>query len=392
MASEQKLSRNPKTKHQILDSDGHVIEPAVIWSDYAESEYRERLAPGPIALSRVGMAQFESSQSAVSSGGMGAGISGVVPAAVGPEIWEEESRTKMSLPGGQDPIPRLKDMDTDGIDVAVLYPTGMLFWFEDPALYAAACRAYNNWLRDYCSADASRLYGVGVMPLQDVPAAIAEMNRCVYELGFKAVMIRPAPYLGTKKLYHPDYDPFWQAAVDANCPIGVHPLPFSDMPNVARGLRLNEGTDEETGGLAIYQGLTNCLDMMVATGWFAGTGICERFPGLKVGILEGSGGWIVTLLERLDHHHHIFGNPLQKTPPSEIFKRQMWISFDPDEVALPFTAEQLGPDRILWASDYPHPDAKIPGVVDELLEAVEPLPEESQRLIVGATGAAFYNI
>jgi hypothetical protein len=67
------------------------------------------------------------------------------------------------------------------------------------------------------------------------------------------------------------------------------------------------------------------------------------------------------------------------------------VSFDPDEVALAFTAEHLGADKILWASDYPHPDAKIPGVVAELLDAVKPLPEESQRLIVGATARAFYD-
>ena len=138
---------------------------------------------------------------------MGAGISGVVPAAVGPQIWEEESRTKMTLPGGQDPIPRLKDMDTDGIDVAVLYQTAMLFWFEDPVLYAAACRAYNNWLRDYCSADPKRLYGVGVMPLHDVDASIAEMNRCMYELGFKAVMIPPGAVPGHEEALPPGLRP-----------------------------------------------------------------------------------------------------------------------------------------------------------------------------------------
>ena len=61
----------------------------------------------------------------------------------------------------------------------------MLTWVEEADLFGAACRAYNNWLRDYCSAAPSRLYGVGVVPLQDVDAAIAEMRRCVEQLGFK---------------------------------------------------------------------------------------------------------------------------------------------------------------------------------------------------------------
>jgi predicted TIM-barrel fold metal-dependent hydrolase len=68
------------------------------------------------------------------------------------------------------------------------------------------------------------------------------------------------------------------------------------------------------------------------------------------------------------------------------------ISFDPDEVALAFTAEHLGAEKLLWASDYPHPDAKIPGVVEELMEAVKSLPDESQRQIVGGTARAFYKL
>jgi predicted TIM-barrel fold metal-dependent hydrolase len=78
--------------------------------------------------------------------------------------------------------------------------------------------------------------------------------------------------------------------------------------------------------------------------------------------------------------------------PSEVFARQCMISFDPDEVALAFTAEHLGAEKILWASDYPHPDAKIPGVVGELMDAVKPLPDESQRQIVGATARTFYKL
>jgi predicted TIM-barrel fold metal-dependent hydrolase len=230
----------------------------------------------------------------------------------------------MALRGGWDPRARLVDMDADGIDAAVLYPTTMLAVVPDPGLFAALCRAYNNWLADYCSADRARLVGVGVVPLQDVALALREAQRCVRELGFRAVMIRPAPYIGTRKLYHPVYDPFWQEVQDLGVPVAV-----------------------ASEGLFLRQGLSNALDVMVALAWFTGGGICERFPRLKVAFLEGSGGWVCTLLERLDHHFHIFGSAHQKTPPGELFARQCWISFDPDEVALPFTAATLGAERIV---------------------------------------------
>ena len=218
------------------------------------------------------------------------------------------------------------------------------------------CRAYNDWLRDYCSADTSRLYGVGAVPLQDIPAAIAEMERSLEQLDFKAIFVRPAPYIGLKKLHDPIYDAFWDAAQSLGCPIGVHPYPMADMPNTVQLLALDDDSyGMPSEGLTLRQGLGNAMDMMMATGWFVAGGICERFPNLKVVILEGSGGWMPTMLERFDHQQKVFGNPYQQTPPSEVFLRQCWVSFDPDECALAFAAETLGADRILWASDYPHP-------------------------------------
>ena len=80
--------------------------------------------------------------------------------------------------------------------------------------------------------------------------------------------------------------------------------------------------------------------------------------------------------------------------PSEYFKRQCWISFDPDESTLRFTAESplVGADRIIWASDYPHPDAKMPGVVDELRKAMTGLSPEAQRRILGLNAVDLYRL
>jgi predicted TIM-barrel fold metal-dependent hydrolase len=98
------------------------------------------------------------------------------------------------------------------------------------------------------------------------------------------------------------------------------------------------------------------------------------------------------MLERFDHQFEIFGSRDQSMRPSELFTRQCMISFDPDESALPFCAQRIGADKILWASDYPHPDAKIPGVVKELIEAVEPLASADRRRVLGANARAFYRL
>ncbi len=394
MSSIPAIPTDPTPRIEVIDSDGHVIEPDTVWSEYAEPAFREQLScPGGwVQATAIGRAYPAASAAAAYGGARNDPEASWAGDAVGTDLWDEAARSHMSRPGGRDPHARLVDMDEEGIDAAVLYPTAMLSWVEEADVLGAACRAYNNWLRDYCAAAPSRLYGVGVLPVQDIDAAIVEMRRCVDQLGFKAVMVRPAPYLGTKKLNHPDYDPFWAAAAALGCPIGVHPSPHGDMPNVCRLMGLADGVTDPSDGLALRQGLTNALDLQMALAYFVLGGICERHPDLRVAFLEGTGGWIVPMLERFDHQIKIFGSRDQSSLPSEMFARQCMISFDPDETALAFTAEHLGADKILWASDYPHPDAKIPGVVHELRSAVASLPEASQRLVMGATARTFYRL
>jgi predicted TIM-barrel fold metal-dependent hydrolase len=323
---------------------------------------------------------------------------GDVPAAEDPAPAEASHAELMyGRPGGSQPGPRLEDMDADGIDIAVLYPTTPgLAWVPQADVFHVMAQEYNRWLHEYCSADPARLIGVGLVALQDPLLAVKEMERCVQDLGFKAVMIRPAPYIENKKLNEPVYDPFWDAAAQLGCPVGVHPFSFPDMPwNVVTRLGLHDDAHGRLDkGLALRQGLGNALDVMVTMGWFVAGGICERFPELTVVFLEGSGGWCAPMLERFDHHVEVFGSRYQTTPPSELFKRQCYISFDPDEEALAYTANSryVGADRIVWASDYPHPDAKIPGIVHELEEATEGLADEQRKLIFGENAARLYSL
>jgi predicted TIM-barrel fold metal-dependent hydrolase len=328
---------------------------------------------------------------------MGQLLGGDRPVPYDPAPDEASHAELMYRPGASQPGARLEDMDADGIDVAVLYPTTPgLQYVPDVGIFQSMVGAYNRWLHEYCDHDPERLVGVGLVPLQDPGLAVKEMEQCVEDLGFKAVMIRPAPYVDNKKLNDPVYDPFWEAAAALGCPVAVHPFSFADMPwNVVSRLGLQEDSyGHPDKGLALRQGLGNAIDVMVAMGWFVAGGICERFPHLTVVFLEGSGGWCAPMLERFDHHVEVFGSRYQTTQPSEVFKRQCYISFDPDEEALAFTANSkyVGADRIVWASDYPHPDAKIPGIVSELREATESLSDDQRRLIFGENAARLYRL
>jgi predicted TIM-barrel fold metal-dependent hydrolase len=302
-------------------------------------------------------------------------------------------------------------MDAEGIDVAVLYPsTAMFFGPDDPieALhdidFVADClRAYNDWIAEYCAAAPDRLHGVGAVPLQDVDRAIAEATRVKRDLGLPAVFVRPSAYVDELPLNHPVYDPFWAACQDLDLTVGFHPGVHVDTPGACAkfGLVLhsenmmitNMAMDEQHGGSALGQAVGNPVDMIVTMGRLLMGGVCERFPRLRFVLLESGGGWVPTQLQRMDEQVEAF--PLEKRwlsmLPSEYFRRQCWVCFEAEEWNLAACAEHLGADRVLWATDYPHPEYH-PGVVDELREHLAPLDDAARELILGKNAVAAYDL
>ena len=124
-------------------------------------------------------------------------------------------------------------------------------------------------------------------------------------------------------------------------------------------------------------------------------GVLEHHPGLRIGFVECSGGWAVPLLDRLDQRFEHLGQTMGaylKMPPSEYFKRQCWISFDPDEPSLAFSAAQFGADRIMVGSDFPHPDAFYPDFVGMVQKEIDGLDESDHRKILSESARAFYNL
>ena len=384
----------------VVDADGHILEPGSMWVDYIDPQYRDR-APRVVT-------QPDGSQAWVGEGGMPLrGEATAIAGLAGVARWHDLSRPENRLtlkytdahPGAFDPLERLRVLDAEGIDAAVLYPTWGLYLVKDPPYAAALHQAYNTWLADYCGAAPDRLFGVGAVPLQDIELAVAEMRRCVRDLGFTAIFIRPNPYMHGRRFPDSCYDRFWAEAQDLDCVIGLHPVRSDTaMPGatVAYGLMAPrpEGTSGGGGFIQPAMWLSHTLDSMVALADFVAGGVLERFPRLRVAVLESSGGWLPSVLEKLEHHFEYLAwqRPHLKSRPSELFKRNCYISFDPDEAMLAPTAQVVGADRIVWASDFPHPDAFFPGAVTQLRENLSPLPREAQRQILGENAVRLYRL
>src|SRR6202161_2895228 len=170
---------------RIIDADGHIVEPRALWNEYNEPQFRDRMIQ--VRRNRDGADEL------FINGENRSRPSLPVAASMTPGgLSDLERARKLTwddiLPGGYDPYARIKVMDEEGIDVAVLYPSLWLLYGDltDPQLAAAACRAYNNWLADFCKSFPKRLFGVAPMPIQSGDEAGREVGRGVRGRGFQA--------------------------------------------------------------------------------------------------------------------------------------------------------------------------------------------------------------
>jgi uncharacterized protein len=407
-----------------IDSDGHILEHPTAMPDYAPEKYRDRIWHIETDQSGEEWSLYNGQRmpaNLLSSAGV-AGASDEERA----RAFRGEMRYTETRPAAWNAKARLQDMDQDHIDLAVLYPT-MLLGLQsetDVDFSEAQARAYNDWCSDHVQEGEGRLFGAGAVPAMhdpdDVARVAAEIRRVAGLPGMVSIFMRPNPAVDWRPFNDPVYDPIWQASADTGLPIALHPFLAADLPGACKGLRLSRPrnpdgsyvkdfdpdrsitTDvqlehpDERPSVLFTQAIANPVDVMSCIAYLLAGGVAERFPEAKFIFLEANGGWLVPWLERLDHHCRKFQWEVQDLSllPSEYMKRQCWISFDPDEGMLRTTAESslVGADRIIWASDYPHPDAKFPGVTEELSEALDGLTLEQKREITSDSAMALYGI
>ncbi|HVT41908.1 MAG TPA: amidohydrolase family protein [Acidimicrobiales bacterium] len=366
----------PPRAGPVVDADGHVVEALDAWHALpdaqrpvitADAHGYEHVTVGGTEILAVPLGSLARPGSSFAD----------------PESFRPFAEAQ---PGGSDPVVRLADMDAEGIDQAVLYPTIGLYFtiIEDPATSVGLARAYNDWLAGYCAADPARLFGAALLPLQDPTAAVRELRRAVDELGFVAGFVRPNPCLG-RSLSDRAYEPLWDAAEELGVPIGVHEGSSVNVPTL--------GADRPFNPLILHA-VSHAFEQMLACAQLIAFGVFERHPALRVVFLESSGGWAPFWLERLDEQAGSFGGfcPDLSLRPSEYFARQCAISFEVDEHTLPALVPFVGAERIVWGSDYPHHDATFPGAVDALRRTIAPCPTAVQAKVLGLNARRFYRL
>jgi predicted TIM-barrel fold metal-dependent hydrolase len=289
-------------------------------------------------------------------------------------------------PGGQDPQARVKEMATDGVSGEVLYPTlGLtLFGLDDPELQEACFRVYNDWLIDYCSYNLDRLIGVPNIALYNIDHAIAELERCK-KAGLKGALIWEAPHPDLP-FYSDHYDRFWAAAQDLEMPLSLHILTGHNYSKKGN----------ERSGVEHYRGSVNlkALDALNAMFDFMFYGILDRFPRLKLVIVESEIGWIPFFLQQWDYYFRRFratNPPPIGQEPSFYYKRQIYATFFNDAVgAHSFSWWQ--DNNCMWSNDFPHPNSTWPNSRNVIERDLGQLPATERAKLVRENVIDLYNM
>ncbi len=372
--------------YPIVDADSHVNEPPDLWTQRLAKKFRER-APhvehtpdGDVWVFDQGRHKWPIGLTAV------AGLSFFDYKPIG--ISYESMR-----PGSFDTEARLADMDADGIWAQVLYPSvtlrGARIYSDERDLQVACVRAYNEWLLEFCAGSGGRLIGQAILPSTGLDDAVAELEWAM-EHGHRGGVISSFPNgsLDPK----PEDDRFWALAQEAGYPIAVHIGSF--VRGELRGRKGGGWSSLAFVGMAALtkaggQTLPVVCDILFS-------GIFQRFPGLKIVLVEANVGWIPTLLEQSDdmfrrYRWYTGAVHEQKEMPSDIFHRNFWATFMIDTVGMDLR-HRMNVDHLMWSTDYPHsgtdwPDSRL--TIERVFRGV---PADQVKKMLHSNCVALYGL
>lgn len=288
---------------------------------------------------------------------------------------------------------RLADMTRDGIEATYMFGPVQSFWCEDPELRREVHRAYNDWLIEFCSYDPARLHGVAALPSDpaDIDVAIAEMERLAATGAIQQVNL----LIGrVGQIYTDEWERFWSAAEETGMIVSFH---VGGGNPTSRGPGYNP--DRPSSVFSFSKGfITAFLDNFHG---ILAEGVLDRHAGVKLMLAEVGLGWLPWVVHEMDYRYQRLldnkafwderGGINLTMPPSEVWKRNFWVTFQDDPVGLA-QLEFCNENHILWASDYPHPDSTFPDSEKITGEQMARLTPEQRRKILRDNAVALYGL
>ena len=364
----------------ILSSDSHVFEPPDLWTTRIDARFRHR-APRMQRIDGADQLVVEGDQ-VLSGIGL---ISNAGARFEAPETISGQGRFEDVPRGGFEPEQHLSDMRLDGVAGEVLYPSQGLFYFKvaDSELMSAIFRTYNDWLAEFCSADRARLKGIAMISLDHIQEGIAELERAA-ALGLAGAMIPEYP-LEDRRYDQPEYEPFWAAAQSLDMPLSLHTA--TRRQGKIRGAGARTLRDASSRATKAFWPATSMCDMIFS-------GVFERYPALRLAIVEFELAWAPHLLASMDYtyrerHEEALHRFRDGMVPSDFFHRNVVLSFQEDVVGVRLR-DVIGAGNMMWGSDYPHSESTFPRSRKILADILAGVPPDEQAQIVGGTTARVY--
>jgi len=295
-------------------------------------------------------------------------------------------------PGTWNIADRIADMDLAGIYASLNFPS-TVFGFagqrflrmRDRAFGLASLRAYNDWIaEEWAAFDPSRIIPCQVAWLADPAVAAGEIYANARR-GFKAVAFSENPErLGLPSIYDPQWHPFFAACSETGTVVNLHVGSSSQTLVPSR-----QSPPQVLGALFSVNALQTCVDWIYA-------GIPAAFPELRIALSEGGLGWVPMLLDRLRYQERVYHADglgrdwgTGELRAEELLRRNFWFTTFYDPLALTLRRE-IGIDRIMLETDYPHADSTWPDAQDVIHSMVDGYPGDEIDKLTFANAAALY--
>ena len=381
--------------YRYISADGHYESPPEHWTHRVAKQFRERaprrikLANGKDALALEGKPLIYGGTSLF--GGRA------------PEVFDPTMLDYDNTPGCGSAEQRLREQDQDGIDAEVLFALDVRnSAIRDKAALIGVVQGFNDFFaEEYCAVDRDRLIGMAVLPNVGVREDIAEMERCK-RLGFKGAWLTTFP--SGKSFPSPEEDRFWAAALDLEMPLVVHTgfptkvgsreTPLFNYPKEPQGEQRppTDFVQRFARQAPHHSGSVEASQLIVA-------GVFDRFPKLQIYWAENNVGWLPYFGEQIDKEYETnhfwaekkMGLSRLKRKPSEYLKGNAHWGFFEDRIGMKLRHE-IGVDRIMWSTDFPHIVTRWPNSLKTLDEQMTGVPDTERSKMVADNAIQFFHL
>ncbi|MDR2856275.1 MAG: amidohydrolase [Novosphingobium sp.] len=379
---------------KIVDCDTHFTEPADLWISHAPAGMKDRMP----RVERIDGADqwFVGDRHFGSIGGNVIGRDR--NKLLGRLAFQNYDQID---PGSYLVAPRLAAMDAMGVWAQICFQNGgvtqvgSLLGLDDEPLAIAITEIYNDACKERMDESGGRINCMGTLPYWDRDIMNREMRRLV-DMGIKGITLpdRPervdssSPYIG------PDgkVSPFWEETFD-----------ICNATGMALNFHLNASLDANSAiwdNLGFDQklpihALLHHIGCAATLSNFMVSGLLDKYEELKIGLIESGMGWVPFWLEGMEHQLDEFRtaeNRGLKRRPKEYFRKHFWVSYWFEDYAPKHLLEEIGVDRVMFETDYPHPTSLYPGVQDKLVETLGAHDYAIRKRVLESNAAELYNL